>query len=332
MPSRPTCVSPSLGFTCGALCLLRRRLGRSTAAGGARPQEHDGRAASSPGSASAIVLGTILDGIPESFVLGASLRSGRSPCPTARRRRRVRLEHPRGALRASAGLLQSRLGIDPRVRDVDRRRRRLRRWQPSSATRLLDAMRSAGGAFVLAFAAGALLVMLADTLMPEAFELGGREAGLVTALGFAARLRAVLVSPKQRPREARRPAVALLRDLLPAVDDDVDACALHPTARLGIAVESECMPRTEREHVGALALELLVRNLDDGDPAVGEELEEPHRRETRIDEARSRSSGEMNDMRCMTSPRPFQCGRSNERIATPGKASASAESAAEFVR
>jgi hypothetical protein len=27
--------------------------------------------------------------------------------------------------------------------------------------------------------------MLADTLMPEAFELGGREAGLATALGFA---------------------------------------------------------------------------------------------------------------------------------------------------
>jgi ZIP family zinc transporter len=42
-----------------------------------------------------------------------------------------------------------------------------------------------GGAFITAFAAGAVLVMLADTLMPEAFELGGREAGLVTALGFA---------------------------------------------------------------------------------------------------------------------------------------------------
>lgn len=48
----------------------------------------------------------------------------------------------------------------------------------------LDVMPQAEGAFALAFAAGALLVMLADTLMPEAFELGGREAGLVTALGF----------------------------------------------------------------------------------------------------------------------------------------------------
>jgi zinc transporter, ZIP family len=38
---------------------------------------------------------------------------------------------------------------------------------------------------VTAYAAGALIVMLADTLMPEAFELGGREAGLLTAFGFA---------------------------------------------------------------------------------------------------------------------------------------------------
>ena len=52
--------------------------------------------------------------------------------------------------------------------------------------RLLDAMRKPTAApSRSAFAAGALLVMLADTLMPEAFELGGREAGLLTALGFA---------------------------------------------------------------------------------------------------------------------------------------------------
>jgi ZIP family zinc transporter len=51
---------------------------------------------------------------------------------------------------------------------------------------LIDSVGNAGGAFVTAFAAGALLVMLADTLMPEAFKFGGREAGLVTALGFAA--------------------------------------------------------------------------------------------------------------------------------------------------
>jgi ZIP family zinc transporter len=39
-------------------------------------------------------------------------------------------------------------------------------------------------AFVLAFAAGAILTMLADTMMPEAFERGGKVVGLATTLGF----------------------------------------------------------------------------------------------------------------------------------------------------
>ena len=40
-------------------------------------------------------------------------------------------------------------------------------------------------AFAQAFAAGALLTMLADTMIPEAYEFGGRATGLVTALGFS---------------------------------------------------------------------------------------------------------------------------------------------------
>jgi zinc transporter, ZIP family len=39
-------------------------------------------------------------------------------------------------------------------------------------------------AFVLAFAGGAILTMLADTMMPEAFEYEGRLVGLFTAAGF----------------------------------------------------------------------------------------------------------------------------------------------------
>jgi ZIP family zinc transporter len=41
-------------------------------------------------------------------------------------------------------------------------------------------------AFVLAFAAGAILTMLADTMMPEAFEHGGIFVGVLTTLGFGA--------------------------------------------------------------------------------------------------------------------------------------------------
>ena len=40
-------------------------------------------------------------------------------------------------------------------------------------------------AFVLAFAGGAILTMLADTMMPEAFEHGGKLVGLFTTAGFA---------------------------------------------------------------------------------------------------------------------------------------------------
>ena len=40
-------------------------------------------------------------------------------------------------------------------------------------------------AFVLAFAADAILTVPANTMMPEAFEHGGKMVGVVTTLGFA---------------------------------------------------------------------------------------------------------------------------------------------------
>ena len=40
-------------------------------------------------------------------------------------------------------------------------------------------------AFVLAFAAGAILTMLSQTMMPEAYEHGGKWVGVMTTLGFA---------------------------------------------------------------------------------------------------------------------------------------------------
>ena len=132
------------------------------------------------GSARAIVLGTVLDGVPESFVLGASLVEESDS--HRGRRRCVRIERPR-ALLGTAGLFAAgwtrmrvfamwTIVVAARPRGDGRLRPARfdgkRRWRVRNA-----------------FAAGALLVMLADTLMPEAFQLGGREAGLVTALGFA---------------------------------------------------------------------------------------------------------------------------------------------------
>jgi ZIP family zinc transporter len=134
------------------------------------------------GSANAIVLGTVLDGVPESFVLGASiLQDGAVPIAVVVG---VFAANVPEALSGTVGLLE--MGWT--------RARVFRLWSIVVAVSvvaaaagyvLLDAMPTGGGAFAASFAAGALLVMLADTLMPEAFELGGREAGLLTALGFA---------------------------------------------------------------------------------------------------------------------------------------------------
>ena len=61
-------------------------------------------------------------------------------------------------------------------------------------------------AFVLTFAAGAILTMLADTMMPEAYQHGGKLVGVVTTLGFAiafAHPPARLSPPCVRPLPAR---------------------------------------------------------------------------------------------------------------------------------
>ena len=59
-------------------------------------------------------------------------------------------------------------------------------------------------AFVLAFAAGAILTMLADTMMPEAFEHGGKLVGVVDH----ARIRGRVHHPYPRLSRPRRPLVA----------------------------------------------------------------------------------------------------------------------------
>jgi ZIP family zinc transporter len=42
------------------------------------------------------------------------------------------------------------------------------------------------GRIAQAFAAGAMLTMLADAMMPEAFEHGGKLVGIFTVMGFLA--------------------------------------------------------------------------------------------------------------------------------------------------
>ena len=51
----------------------------------------------------------------------------------------------------------------------------------------------ATGAWVDAFAAGSLLVMLTDSMIPESFEHGGKETGLSLVIGFSVALAMTLL-------------------------------------------------------------------------------------------------------------------------------------------
>lgn len=134
------------------------------------------------GSPLAIVLGTVLDGIPESIVLGLTLISGGSigiSYLTA-----VFISNLPEAIGSTTGLVAGGWS----------RRRVLGLWllvvlisgiAAQAGFSLLDAAPPEAVAFVLAFAGGAILTMLADTMVPEAYEHAGPLAGVVTTIGFA---------------------------------------------------------------------------------------------------------------------------------------------------
>ena len=133
------------------------------------------------GSPLAIVLGIVLDGIPESIVLGLSLLTGGEIGLALLAA--VFLSNVPESIAATIGLLN---GGWPRKQIMGL-------WVLAA---LVSAVAALAGyallegasprtiAFVNAFAAGAILTMLADTMMPEAFEHGGRLVGLATTLGF----------------------------------------------------------------------------------------------------------------------------------------------------
>jgi ZIP family zinc transporter len=133
------------------------------------------------GSALAIVLGIVLDGIPESAVIGLGLLSGDGVSVAVIAA--VFLSNLPEAIAATTGLKAG--GWAPR--------KVMGLWAlvalvSGLASLLGYALFDSAGpdalAFVLAFAAGAILTMLADTMMPEAFEHGGKLVGLLTTLGF----------------------------------------------------------------------------------------------------------------------------------------------------
>ena len=128
-----------------------------------------------------IVLGIVLDGIPESIVIGVGLLEGEGVGLAMLAA--VFLSNLPEALAATAGLRQGTM----RARGI------VLLWVVVAAVSGLASMFGYGVfdsaspsvlAFATAFAGGAVLTMLADTMMPEAFQKGGRSVGLLTTLGF----------------------------------------------------------------------------------------------------------------------------------------------------
>jgi len=148
--------------------------------GGADRMDYEG--AQAGGSGTGILLGSLLDGVPESLVLGLSLVH--SPQVSLAFIFAVAISNIPQGLGGTAGMLSS-------------------GWAKSKITRLwlavcgLSILAAAlgyglaqllpgvSGAVVDAFAAGALLVMLTDSMIPESFEHGGKETGLFLVLGFS---------------------------------------------------------------------------------------------------------------------------------------------------
>jgi zinc transporter, ZIP family len=141
-----------------------------------------GRAQAS-GAGPALALGAFLDGVPEQLVLGIGLAAGEG---------------------AGVGLLVAifvsnlpeAIGSASEMhRSGVARKGIMRLWLAIAAVCVLataagyaaaDAASPELTAGIDGFAAGALLVMMVDSMIPEARSGGGRAAGLVTVLGFAA--------------------------------------------------------------------------------------------------------------------------------------------------
>jgi ZIP family zinc transporter len=171
-------ISVTLGLATGALTFslgdwwINQR-------GGAKRKDIGGGGAE--GSAVSIVLGTLLDGIPESFILGLGLVTGGSI--SVAYLAAVFLSNLPEAIAASSGL---KLGGWSRARVTEM-------W---TGIAILSAVSSGlgyvvfsntsdkSGSIVMAFAGGAVLTMLANTMIPEAYEEGGKLVGIVTVIGF----------------------------------------------------------------------------------------------------------------------------------------------------
>lgn len=171
------------GFLAGALAYVSANalLARAGAKHRKRSGDRQPREQDSPGSGTAIALGALLDGIPESVVLGVGLATAGVVSPSMLAA--VFISNVPEALSSTAGMKKAGRGAGY-VFGV---------WGGiavvSGVASLIGFAALQGApaelvAFITAIAAGAILAMLADTMIPEAFEEHHILTGLITAVGF----------------------------------------------------------------------------------------------------------------------------------------------------
>lgn len=147
-----------------------------------RRSRHSGGAAAADNAGSALALGAFLDGIPEQLVLGIGIAAG-------------------GGVSASllvaifVSNLPEAIGSATEMRAAGTSREAIRRlWLFVAAIctaaavlgyAVADVVSGNMTAAIDGFAAGALLVMLIDSMIPTAVRDGGDVSGLATVLGFA---------------------------------------------------------------------------------------------------------------------------------------------------
>lgn len=161
----------------GANVLLARHGARHRKrSGDEQPSERE-----QPGSGTAIAVGALLDGVPESVVIGASLLAG-GPVSLVTVIAVFLSNVPEG-LSSAAGM-----------RQAGRTRRYV--FGLWTAIALISGAASLAGytllggappevlATITALAAGAILAMITDTMVPEAFADAHLLVGLITVLGF----------------------------------------------------------------------------------------------------------------------------------------------------
>jgi ZIP family zinc transporter len=175
---------PTLGgFVAGAVVYVV--LDQILEHGGFRRKQHrrKGGGGGGGGTGLGIALGALLDGVPETAVQGLSLTGG-GALSVGVLVAVVISNFPEG-MSSTADLKES--GRGPRyVFGLWISIAAICALSSLGGYALLGGLPEAGQSVVMAFAAGAILAMICDTMIPEAFRKAQTLTGLVTVLGFVA--------------------------------------------------------------------------------------------------------------------------------------------------